>query len=569
MKLGKERVQSRAVFMLVLVLFILPLLPNNVRNPAGSMIVKESNILVTSQFDANFTTYLGGDGQEDASKIALDAEGSTILIGQTKSDDFPVTPNAIQPEYSGSGEWDAFVAKFNPDGTLNFSTYLGGTQYEHITTVTSDDDLNVIVSGVTYSAGFPVTEDALHDAPLGSGDGFIMKMSPNGTLIYSTYFGSTGDEWIYGMEFDVEGNYMFSGYTTSFGLSTSGVYQESIGGGEDAFVAKLSADGQSILAFSYFGGISSDRGWCMTIDSDYNFLISGRTFSSDLPLAGNTYQESYGGGDDAFLAKISSDCTTLNFSTYLGGVADDVGGGIDVDGQDNVFLTGFTASDAFPVVNALQNSYGGGLFDGYFAKFNANGSGEFVSYFGGNKSDRIWDMRVDQSGNMALIGRTYSDDLPIQNALQPERAGLEDLFATKICYCGQIIQVSTYFGGTGTDFGEGIAASPDGHFVVSGMTYSNDIPITNNAYQAVRSGSTDAIIVHNIFDQPENPTTTSSVPTTTSSEATTTSTGSLTVPSETTSSTTPVTTDNTVILVITVGFGVVFILVIFIVMKRR
>ncbi len=572
MKLGK-----RIISIMILLSFIMPLFLNVVQTQTGdqkSIILRGESI---SQVEPDFITYLGGDGQEDASKIAMDAEGSTILIGQTKSDDFPVTPDAIQTTYSGTGEWDSFVTKFNPDGSLNFSTYLGGPSYEHITTVTTDSELNIILAGVTFSAVFPVTEDALLGTHQGSGDGFIIKMRPNGSLIYSTYFGGSGEEWIYGMEFDAEGNYMFSGFTDTTGLATSGVYQNSIAGGTDAFVAKLSADGQSILAFSYFGGSGVEYGWCMTIDSEYNYLISGRTTSTNLPLTGETYQDTYGGAEDAYLAKISSDCTSLNFSTYVGGGSEDVGGGIDVDGADNIYLAGFTESDDLTTMNAMQSSYGGGTHDGYFAKFSKNGSGEFVSYFGGNKSDRVWDLRVDPAGNIALIGRTYSDNLPIQNAIQPTRAGLEDMFATKICSCGLIILVSTYYGGTGTDFGEGIAINAEGHIVVSGMSYSSGLPVTANAFQPTRAGSTDAIVVHDIFESPiTTPFTSSSTSSTDTSTiiqttSTTSSSTSSIATTKTTSPTTPVQGDNTFILILAAGIGAVVVLVIIVstLMRRR
>ena len=519
---------------------------------------------------ANFTSYLGGSGQEDASKIALDAEGNTIIIGQTKSSNFPVTPNAIQLNYSGSGEWDAFVTKFNLDGTLNFSTYLGGTQYEHITTVTSDSELNLIVTGVTYSSEFPVTDDALHDSQMGNGDGFLMKISPNGSLIYSTFFGGAGDDWIYGLELDDDGNFMFSGYTSSPGLATAGAYQQTIGGGEDAFVAKVSSDGQSVLAFSYLGGSNSDRGWSMTVDSNHNYLVSGRTLSSNFPIVGSAYQSTYGGSDDAFLAKISEDCSAAIFSTYLGGDAEDVGVGLDVDGLDNIYLSGFTASEDFPVSDAYQSVYGGGAFDGYFVKFNQTGVVLYASYFGGDSSDRIWDLRVDQSDSFVMIGRTFSDDLPIKNARQPARAGLEDFFVTRMCSCGQILLVSTYYGGSGTDFGEGIAVGPDGHIVVSGMSYSNNIPITDDAYQPERAGNIDALVVHNVLDyMPITSTSSTTESSSTSSQSVQSTTRTITNTSNTSTPSVPVTPNQPVVLYIGIGLSIVLIILVIGVQRRR
>lgn len=166
-----------------------------------------------------FITYFGGSNVEDATKVAFDNEGNTILIGQTQSDNLNTTTNAFQPD-DGGGDWDAFIAKFSPMGELLFCSYLGGIGYEHITAINVDADNNMVVAGTTMSPGLPTSSGALHETGLGLTDGFVFVIAPNGTVLYGTYLGGTGEDWIYGMEFDAAGNLLFAGWSNSDGLAT-------------------------------------------------------------------------------------------------------------------------------------------------------------------------------------------------------------------------------------------------------------------------------------------------------------------------------------------------------------
>ena len=132
---------------------------------AGVLLPAVSSNPVVAQ-GSQYSTYIGGSMGEDATKVTFDNEGNTILIGQTPSDDFPVTDDAIQSEYGGGG-WDAYVAKFSPSGDLLYSTYLGGDGYEHVTTVNVDSQNNMILAGTTESDEFPTTLDALQPSHAG------------------------------------------------------------------------------------------------------------------------------------------------------------------------------------------------------------------------------------------------------------------------------------------------------------------------------------------------------------------------------------------------------------------
>jgi len=497
-----------------------------------------------------YSTYLGGTEGEDATKVAFDNYGNTILIGQTPSDDFPVTDSAFQDTHGGgSGDWDGFVAKFSPSGDLLYSSYLGGSAYEHVTSVNIDSGNNIVLTGTTASADFPTTPDA-YDSSFGGGvhDGFIMKLAPNGTLLYSSYLGGAGDDWIYGIQFDASENYMFSGWTSSTGLGTSGALHEDLIGGTDAFVARMSSSGATLQMFSYFGGTGNDRGWTLDIDSEYNYVFSGVTESSDYPVTGNAFQSGSTIGGDAILTKINHDGDTMVYSTYLGGNDEDLGLAITIDSDDNMILSGYTESDDLAVANALQSTFGGGTADIYVAKFNETGGLQFLTYLGGTGTDYCWEICVDPSDNIILGGRTSSSNYPAHDGLNDTHQGSYDAVVTKYTPDGQSIIASSFVGGGSSDIGEGIAVDSSGNVVLSGRTASDDFPVTSGAYQEEKDGSTDVFVCHIAFGLPTTTTTTNTTTTTTT--------------------TTPPPLDTTTLLLIGAG-GVAVVIIIVIVLKRK
>ena len=462
---------------------------------------------------SDYTTYFGGTGAEDATKVTFDNDGNTILIGQTTSTDLPLTSGAFQTEYGG-GDWDAFIAKFSPSGALLFSSYFGGSSYEHVTWVNVDSDNNIVIAGNTYSSGLPTTPGALHVTPIGSGDGFIAKIAPNGTILYCTYFGGTGEDWIYGMEFDGNGNYMFAGWTTSSGLGTTGAYEENYQGLADGFIARVGAGGSNLQMFSYLGGPGNDRCWTMAIDSSYNYVVGGLA-GDGFPISGDAHQGVQAGGTDAFIAKIDHSGSSLNFSTFLGGTDDDGTLGVDVDSHDNLLLAGYTKSDDITTLSAAQSSYAGGDYDMLVAKFNATGTAQFVTYLGGNETDRCWDVRADSDDNAVIIGRTDSYDYPAFNGLNDTKSGAYDACATKVSTDGSTFLASAFIGGSSSDIGEGIDVDNEGNVVVTGRTFSDDFPVTVGAYEEDAPGGSDVFVCHTAFISPPLPTTTPTSPTTT------------------------------------------------------
>jgi hypothetical protein len=432
-----------------------------------------------------YSTYLGGSDNDWGYGIAVDEQGNAYVTGQTYSTDFP-TANAFQRSLAGSA--DTFVAKLTATGSLAYSTYLGGSDYDWGQDITVDGQGNAYITGWTYSLDFP-TANAFQRSYAGNTDAFVAKLGATGNVVYSTYLGgSNGDEG-QGIAVDGQGNAYITGWTGSADFPTTNAFQSNYAGSLDTFVAKLTATG--LLAYStYLGGSADDRGLGITVDGQGNAYITGLTSSADFPTT-NAFQRSYAGSPDTFVAKLTA-TGGLAYSAYLGGSGYDYGAGIAVDGQGNAYITGGTRSTDFPTANAFQRSLGGG-WDAFVAKLSATGLLAYSTYLGGSADDQGLGITVDGQGNAYITGWTGSADFPTTNAFQSNYAGgYEDAFVAKLTATGSLAY-STYLGGSKGDEGQGITVDGQGNAYITGWTYSLDFPIAN-AFQRSYAGGYDTFV---------------------------------------------------------------------------
>ena len=264
------------------------------------------------------------------------------------------------------------------------------------------------------------------------------------------------------------------------------------------------------LAYATFiGGSDSDSAAAIAVDHSGNAYITGTTSSYDFPIA-NAVQLRESGGEDVFVSKIDATGTILVYSTYLGGVLDDSGLGIAVDIPGNAYITGFTLSGDFPVVNALQPrraSPDGS--DAFISEIDPSGSSLIYSTFLGGSScgggfcggvdTTGLGIAVDFHGNAYVVGNTTAVNFPVVNAFQSSfGGGLFDIFVSKIATAGAALAYSTYLGGTGNDSGSGIAldVAGDAYIVGTTATYGapNDFPLMNAWQPTYGGGNSDAIV---------------------------------------------------------------------------
>ncbi|MEZ5365104.1 MAG: SBBP repeat-containing protein [Bryobacterales bacterium] len=317
-------------------------------NPAGSALL--------------FSTYLGGERNDEIRALALDATGNIHVAGSATSTQIAMT-NALQPTFGGNT--DILLAKYAaPDYRLVYSTYLGKTGLESAYGVTTDAGGSTYVTGVARGETL-ATDGAFQNKVNGGNDAFLAKVDPLGrNVVFFTYFGANGDEQARGITLDREGSIWIAGSTTStaFGTTPTAV-QKSLNGDSDAFAVKFHYLGGDVLYSTLLGGSTTrtavlEEAYAIRTDPRGAVYIAGVTNSSDF-LAVRPLQ-SYGGGvTDGFLTKLSPLADVIEYSTVIGGAADDFVQALAVDAWGGAFLGGRTESPGFPLKNPIRSTFGG------------------------------------------------------------------------------------------------------------------------------------------------------------------------------------------------------------------
>jgi hypothetical protein len=350
-----------------------------------------------------YSTYLGGNGSDIPSKLAVDSLSQATIIGSTSSTNFPVA-NAYQstasPNQGGLYGTYGFITKFGTDGSsLAYSTYFAGSANVPLQCGTSTcwtspstsltglalgSDGHAYVVGTTNTYDFPVTQGAYSTSNTtqnNSSVGFVSNLDPTGALQYSTYFyesfgftdltgiaaDSTGSAYVTGLAFS-DGTFPI----TSTSICDPEVSQTAC---SYAFVAKFDPT-VSTLTYSTFLGVNNYAAPVGIVLDQSNDAYVLATTSSDSFATVNGLQ-SYAGGNDVLLVEIDPEAGSQLFATYLGGSSDEIAAGMALDGNGNLYITGTTDSNDFPTKQAFQNAPGGNT-DGFVMKIGGS-SGPVVS----------------------------------------------------------------------------------------------------------------------------------------------------------------------------------------------
>ena len=417
-------------------------------------------------------------------------------------------------EILGPGRVGLAVAGYDPalpltiDPILSYSTYLGGSGQDQAAGIAVDSNGNAYVTGSTQSTDFPQASDA----PSGGWDAFVTKFSPDGkSLLYSIYFGGTGDDLAHAVAVDSSGDVTIAGQTTSYDLPILNAFQPTHAGtagsaNEDAFIAEFGPSGTALLYSSYLGGSGDDVATAVALDAGGDAFVTGYTYSPDFPASSNADQPAYGGAGDGFLAEVAAGGNKLLYSSFLGGEAYDEGRGIAVSTDGHVFVTGDTSSVAFPILNAYQAQLAGAS-DAFVSAFDFSGAtgtspGQVIysTYLGGAGSDAGLAVAADASGDAYLTGYTYSTHFPTSSGAYQTvlNAGQSaDAFVTEVSPTGGSLVYSTYLGGSAFDAAYAIAVASDGSACVAGDTYSTDFPVAfpvQAANASASAGNSDAFV---------------------------------------------------------------------------
>ena len=240
----------------------------------------------------------------------------------------------------------------------------------------------------------------------------------------------------------------------------------------------------SLSYATYLGGTAEDDGYAIAINGSGEAYVTGQTKSTDFPTVTGAYSTSYKAGFDVFVTKVAANGSSLVYSTYIGGLGDDSGTAISLDGSGNAYVVGGTASTDFPTTaGVVQTSHGTGL-DAFVLELASNGGSlTFSTYLGGNGDDVANGVAVDTTG-VYVVGFTASTNFhttlsPYQNGLN----GTSNGFVTKLNTSGTTYAYSTYFGAGTGDVATGVAVDSSGNAFVVGSTPTSTFPTTLGAFQ--------------------------------------------------------------------------------------
>ncbi len=400
-----------------------------------------------------YSSFFGGSGAndpDDGLSVAVDGSGSVYLTGIATSFDFPVV-NQIPGACNGClapGTYATFIMKINAAGdALVYSSLVGGDGFDYGYFVTVDRGGNAYLTGATDSTNFPVVNQipGACNGSCGRDKAYVMKVNAAGAaLVYSSLLGGSDDDEASAVAVDSSGNVYVAGLTFSSDFPVvnqiPGACVGTCGqGGEHyvaAFATKINAAGSALIYSSLIGGSAGTAGTGssangLAIDSSGNVYLTGITASPDFPRVGQipgACQGSCGTGAtlDGFVTKINAAGNALAYSSVFGGSSDEDPAAIATDSSGNAYITGYTVSTDFPIVNQIPGGCPPGCNSGYsysvfVTEVSADGSAlPYSTLLGGNGSvqgDWGFSIATDSQANVYVTGWTDASNFPTVNQI--------------------------------------------------------------------------------------------------------------------------------------------------------
>ena len=487
-------------------------------------------------FNLNYSTFHGGQQEDLARDVAFDCNGDFVVVGGSASPSFTTTAGVVQEQFSTGNrpeDKDAIITKYDSQGNMIWSTFLGGPNYDRAYAVEIDSDGFIYVAG-RCGDGFPVTTCAFQttfggdslaqqqgaSAHYGEQDAFISKLTPDGQqLVWSSYFGENDMAIFRDIAIDQSGAVYATIQHINKPVSyiSPNAYQISYAGAEDMGIVKFLPDGTNIEWATYFGGSGND-GWgaSVRINSLNELVIAATTESNDLPTTQNAYDQTFNGNADFFLMKLSNDGTQLLYSTYFGG--NDFEGTethcVMVGQNDEMVISGVSKSSNCPTTNGAYSMTHSGNCDNsnpsttgcwtdysgdvFIAKFDVNGSIQAATLLGGSLGDGGEGVTIDQQGNIVVSGGTFSSDFPTtNNALSTTLGGNADGIVSVFSPNLSSLIYSSFIGGSAIDYLHAVEVSPSGDIVSVGSSDSGDYPTMGNTIDGTNpsAGAQHSVVV--------------------------------------------------------------------------
>ncbi|MGA1793447.1 MAG: putative Ig domain-containing protein [Thermoplasmatota archaeon] len=313
-----------------------------------------------------FSTFFGGASTESVPFFEVQSNGEIWVCGHTSSIDFPATTGAFDDTYNGAS--DVFFLKMNSDGTdVLYSTFIGGTASDTLTACEIDDNGDIYMVGLTGSTNFPYTSGS---GLAGGNDFYALKMKSDfSDIIYSRLIGGMNNEIAPDMKLTGNGEMVIEGYTysTDFPI-TPNALDSTLEGTTDNVIVKLSSDGTSILASTFYDWDGGDTAY-LVIGPEDEIVLAGYTNSTDMPTTPDAEFQTIQGSYDQFLLIYNDDFSDIQYGTYFGGSASDYGRPYYFKDTEDLFIVGYSRSTDFPTTNGSFDSSALGEGDFILVKF--------------------------------------------------------------------------------------------------------------------------------------------------------------------------------------------------------
>ena len=374
-------------------------------------------------------------------------------------------------------------------------------------------------------------------------------------LTYATYLGGSTEDFAVSIAVDAAGEAYVTGLSWSldFPLTPGAVDAVNLATSDNdvstAFISKLNASGTALLYSTYLGGVAvpdteygqGDYGHSIAVDANGNAYVTGWTYSSNFPVTHGAYQTTNNAFPTSeatgFVTKLNANGTGLIYSTYLGGSTLDEPTSLALDSAGNAYTTGYTFSSDYPTtpgayqtINNSYNSSPSSAWNAFVSKLNPTGSAlVYSTYLGGSGEDgstidgsyTLIQVAVDTAGDAYVAGFAGSRDFPVTSgvlqptnnapAATPTNPAGTNITLSKLNPTGTELLYSTFLGGSSYpgDFSEGLAVDSLGNAYVTGLTYSNDFPLTPGAFQGTDKATANGM--NTAFAAKINPTATALV----------------------------------------------------------
>ncbi len=483
-----------------------------------SAIGQDRDVFVT-KFDTKtseilFSTYIGGEGDDRATGVAVDDQGMPYVTGETTSLTFP-TQNPLQETREGPS--DAFVLKLAADGaSLLYSTYLGGSGPDHANAIVVNQEGQASLTGTTTSPNFP-TINAIDDR-LGSGeattqsDVFVTTLDAQGaTLMFSTLLGGTGSDVGHSLTLDDQGGLYLTGATAKgagFPVTTD-AFQPTYGGGAtDAFLAKIHPTlvGPSALLYaSYLGGSGEEVGLDLLVDAQQQTFITGwTTGQGHTPTVGAPKRVLSAVAPVNSLSQRNSSPVAVNPESGIRNLMRGLIQQRQAPAPPSIPQTSLAPPAPLPEFPVTPNAYDptfNGEKDAFLAHVNVAVSGPnglvYATYVGGSATDVPSAIGLDSLGRLCIGGTTNSPDYPMQNALanQGTLSGGTDGFITKFAPDPSTLLFSSFLGGRDDEIVTDMRLNAKDLAYLTGHTRSKDFPLLTPLNDTTLTGEPHAFIV--------------------------------------------------------------------------